>query len=160
MGKRVLITGLGAFWGGRAALALEKDPDVEMIVGLDTIEPKVELERTEYVRADQSYSILARIVEATQVDTILHTFLEMDSTRMSGRKLHEINVIGTMNLLAAAGAPGSSVRHIIVKSSTLVYGANQSDPAWFREEMTRTAPPRTRVERSIIEVEGYLRDFA
>lgn len=160
MGKRVLITGLGGFWGGRAAKALEMDPDVEMIVGLDTVEPKVELERTEYVRADSSYSILARIVEATQVDTILHTFLEMDSTRMSGRRLHEINVIGTMNLLAAAGAPGSSVRHIVVKSSTLVYGANQSDPGWFREEMSRTSPARTRVERSILEVEGYLRDFA
>ena len=47
---------------------------------------------------------------------------------MSGRTLHEINVIGTMNLLAAAGAPGSPVRKIIVKSSTLVYGANQADP--------------------------------
>ncbi|MEY2398943.1 MAG: UDP-glucose 4-epimerase [Actinomycetota bacterium] len=160
MGKRVLVTGLGSFWGGRAAKALEGDPDVEMIVGLDTVEPKLELERTEYVRADQSYSILARIVEATQVDTIVHTFLEMDSTRISGRQLHEINVIGTMNLLAAAGAPGSSVRHIVVKSSTLVYGANQADPAWFREEMTRTKPARTRVERSILEVEGYLRDFA
>src|SRR5688572_49024 len=160
MGKRVLITGLGGFWGGRAAEALEPDPDVEMIVGLDTVEPKVELERTEYVRADSSYSILARIVEATQVDTILHTFLEMDSTRISGRALHEINVIGTMNLLAAASAPGSSVRHIIVKSSTLVYGSNREDPAWFREEMTRTRPARTRVERSVLEVEGYLRDFA
>ncbi len=160
MGKRVLITGLGGFWGGRTAEAMERDIDVEMIVGLDTVEPKVELERTEYVRADSSYSILARIVEATQVDTILHTFLEMDSTRMSGRKLHEINVIGTMNLLAAASAPGSSVRHIIVKSSTLVYGSNRSDPVWFKEEMSRTASPRTRVERSMLEVEGYLRDFA
>jgi UDP-glucose 4-epimerase len=160
MGKRVLITGLGSFWGGRAAEALEGDPDVEMIVGLDTVEPRVELERTEYVRADSSYSILARIVEATQVDTILHTFLEVDSTRISGRALHEINVIGTMNLLAAAAAPGSSVRHIVVKSSTLVYGSNREDPAWFREEMTRRKPPRTRVERSLLEVEGYLRDFA
>ncbi|MEY2474171.1 MAG: UDP-glucose 4-epimerase [Actinomycetota bacterium] len=160
MGKRVLITGLGTFWGGRAAEALEADPEIEMIVGLDTKEPKVELERTEYVRADSSYSILARIVEATQVDTILHTFLEMDSTRISGRALHEINVIGTMNLLAAASTPGSSVRHIVVKSSTLVYGSNREDPAWFREEMTRRKPPRTRVERSLLEVEGYLRDFA
>jgi UDP-glucose 4-epimerase len=65
-----------------------------------------------------------------------------------------------MNLLAAASAPGSSVRHIVVKSSTLVYGSNRSDPVWFREEMTRTSPPRTRVERSVLEVEGYLRDFA
>jgi UDP-glucose 4-epimerase len=160
MGRRVLITGLGSFWGGRLALAIEDDPDVDVIVGLDTQEPKVPLERTEYAKVDQSYSTLSRIVKATQVDTILHTFLIVDSTRMPGRALHETNVIGTMNLLAAAGAPGSSVRQVVVKSSTLVYGSTYQDPAWFREEMTRSQPPRTRVERSLIEVEGYLRDFA
>jgi UDP-glucose 4-epimerase len=159
-GRRVLITGLGSFWGGRLAQALEHDPSVDMIVGLDTEEPKVELERTEYVRADQSYSILSRIVKATQVDTILHTFLIVDSTRTSGRFLHETNVIGTMNLLAAAGAAGSSVRRIVIKSSTLVYGSGYRDPVWFREEMRRTKSPSTRVERSLLEVEGYLSDFA
>jgi UDP-glucose 4-epimerase len=160
MGRRVLITGLGTFWGARLAQAIEQDPDVEMIVGLDTHEPTVQLERTEYVKADQTYSILARIVKATQVDTVLHTFLVVDSTRMSGRAMHETNVIGTMNLLAAAGASESPVRQVVVKSSTLVYGSTHEDPAWFREEMTRTRSPRTRVERSLVEVEGYLRDFA
>jgi UDP-glucose 4-epimerase len=160
MGRRVLITGIGSFWGGRVAQALEQHDDVEMIVGLGVEEPQIPLERTEYVRADQSYSILSRIVRATQVDTILHTFLVVDSTRMSGRQLHEVNVIGTMNLLAAAGAPDSSVRSLVVKSSTLVYGSSYRDPAWFREEAQRTNPPGTRVERSLLEVEGYLRDFA
>lgn len=160
MGRRVLVTGLASFWGGRLAQALENDPSVELIVGLDTTDPTVKLERTEFVRADQGYSILSRIVRATQVDTVLHTFLVVDSTRMSGRALHEINVIGTMNLLAAAGAPESSVRHVVVKSSTLVYGASHRDPTWFREEMPRTASAHTRVERSLLEVESYLRDFA
>ena len=160
MGRRVLITGIGSFWGGRVAQALEQHDDVEMIVGLGVEEPQVPLERTEYVRADQSYSILSRIVRATQVDTILHTFLVVDSTRMSGRQLHEVNVIGTMNLLAAAGAPDSSVRSLVVKSSTLVYGSSYRDPVWFKEESQRTNPPGTRVERSLLEVEGYLRDFA
>ena len=160
MGKRVLVTGLGTFWGGRAAQALEKDPDVDVIIGLDRVEPTIELERTEFVRADQSYSILSRIVKATQVDTIVHTFLVVDSTHMSSRTMHEINVIGTMNLLAAAGAPESSVRHVVVKSSSLVYGSSYQDPVWFREETPRVSEPSTRVERSLLEVEGYLRDFA
>ncbi len=160
MGRRVLVTGLSTFWGGRLAQALEKDPDVDVIVGLDTREPRVELERTEYVRADQSYSILNRIVRATQVDTVLHTFLIVDSTRMSGRALHEINVIGTLNLLAAAGAAGSPVRQVVVKSSTLVYGSSYEDPVWFREEMTRRHSAKTRVERSLLEAESYLHDFA
>lgn len=158
--RRVLVTGLASFWGGRIAQQLEADPTVDVIVGLDRREPTVSLERTEFVRADASYSILARIVKAAQIDTIVHAFLIVDSTMMSNRTLHEINVIGTMNLLAAAGAAGSTVRTVIVKSSTLVYGATAQDPVWFREDTPRSAPPKTRVERSLLEVEGYLRDFA
>ena len=160
MGRRVLVTGLGTFWGGRVAQALEADPDVEVIIGLDRHEPQVRLERTEYVRSDENYSILHRIVEATRVDTIIHTFLVVDSTKMSGRGLHEINVIGTMNLFAAASSPGSSVRNVIVKSSSLVYGTSPRDPVWCREDYRRKAPIKSRVESSLIEVEGYVRDFA
>ena len=159
-GRRVLVTGLASFWGGRIAQHLEADPNVDVIVGLDRREPAVPLERTEFVRADESYSILARIVKAAKIDTIVHTFLIVDSTMMRNRSLHEINVIGTMNLLAAAGAAGSTVRTVIVKSSTLIYGASAEDPVWFREDTPRSAPPKTRVERSLLEVESYLRDFA
>ena len=157
---RVLVTGLSTFWGGRAAQALELDEDVEVIVGLDTTEPSVELERTEFVRADEGYSILARIVKAAQIDTILHTFLIADSTQVSDRTLHEINVIGTMNLLAAASATDSSVRTVVVKGSSLVYGSAVEDPVWFKEESRRSHAPKTNIERSLVEVEGYLRDFA
>jgi UDP-glucose 4-epimerase len=160
MGKRVLITGLATFWGGLVAQALEADPDVEVIVGLDTREPSVELERTEYVRTDENYSILNRIVRATKVDTIVHTFLVVDSTQMRGRTMHEINVIGTMNLFAAASAPGSSVQDVVVKSSSYVYGTAKEDPVWFAEETPRSHTPHTPVERSLESVEGYVRDFA
>ncbi len=160
MGSRILITGLDTFWGGRMAQALEARADVDMILGLGTKDPKVPLERTEFVRSDQRYSILSRIVRATQVDTIVHTFLETNSVAVSGRMLHEINVIGTLNLLAAAGASGSSVRQVVVKSSTHVYGAGAGDPAYFRETDTRTSPVATRLERSLLEVESLVRDFA
>src|SRR3954453_8145443 len=160
MGRRVLITGLASFWGGLVAKALEQDESVEVIVGLDTREPTVELERTEYVRSDENYSILSRIVQATRVDTIVHTFLIIDSTAVRARTMHEINVIGTMNLFAAASAPGSTVRDVVVKSSSYVYGTAMQDPVWFSEETQRTNPARNRIEQSIESVEGYVRDFA
>lgn len=160
MGRRILVTGLGTFWGGRMAQALEQDPDVDIIVGLDTKPPSVELERTEFVRVDENYSILSRIVKATQVDTIVHTFLVVNSDQMRARAMHEINVIGTMNLFAAASAAGSTVRNVVVKSSSLVYGSAVGDPTWFSEDTPRTKPPRNRVERSLIDVEGYVHDFA
>lgn len=160
MGRRVLVTGLGSFWGGLVAQQLEADSGVEVIVGLDTTPPEIELERTEFVRVDQNYSILSRIVAATKVDTIIHTFLVMNSGVVSSRTMKEINVIGTMNLFAAASAPGSTVERVVVKSSSLVYGAGPEDPAFFREDMTRTHAPRTAVERSLLAVEDYVRDFA
>lgn len=159
MGRRVLVTGLATFWGSRVAQVLEADPDVDVIIGLDRENPTVQLERTEFVRTDEEYSILARIVRAARIDTIVHTFLVVDSTLMRADRMHEINVIGTMNLFAAAAA-GSTVRDVVVKSSTLVYGSNRRDPNWFTEDHTRTEPPRTAVERSVLEVEGYVRDFA
>ncbi|MHB1774831.1 MAG: NAD-dependent epimerase/dehydratase family protein [Acidimicrobiales bacterium] len=160
MSRRVLVTGANTFWGGRVIQALESDPSIDVILGLGTEVPSVPFERAEFVRADQAYAIVHRIVRATQVDTIVHTFLLVDSTRVSGRDLHEINVIGTMNLLAAAGAADSTVRHLVMKSSTMVYGSSPRDPAMFREETPRSSPPRSRMERSLVEAESLVRDFA
>jgi UDP-glucose 4-epimerase len=160
VGHRVLVTGLGTFWGARAALAIEQDPDVDVIIGLDTEPPQIELERTEFVRVDENYSILSRIVDAANIDTIVHTFLVVNSNTVPSRRMHEINVIGTMNLFAAASAAGSSVRRVVVKSSSLVYGSSAKDPVWFSEEDRRSGAARTRVERTLLSVEDYVSDFA
>jgi UDP-glucose 4-epimerase len=158
--RRVLVTGADTFWGGRMIQALEADPSMEVILGMGARTPSVPFERAEFVRADQNYSILNRIVKATQVDTILHTFMITNSATVSNRAMHEINVIGTMNLLAAAGAAGSSVRHIVVKSSSLVYGSSASDPATFHEDTPRGSPARNSVERALVEAESLVRDFS
>ena len=160
MGRRVLVTGADTYWGGRVIQALEADPRAEVILGLGEHDPSVPFERAEFVRADQTYSILHRLVQATKVDTIVHTFLVSDSTLAKSRALHEINVIGTMNLLAAASASGSEVTNLVVKSSTKVYGANERDPYWFTEETKRSTPAKTMVERSLIEAESLIADFA
>jgi UDP-glucose 4-epimerase len=160
MTSRVLVTGADTFWGGRMIQAIENDPGIDVILGIGTHAPSVPFERAEFVRSDQNYSILNRIVKATQVDTILHTFMITNSTTVPRRAMHEINVIGTMNLLAAAGAAGSSVRHIVVKSSTLVYGSAASDPNTFQEDTPRTSPVKNSVERALVEAEGLMRDFS
>ena len=160
MGRRILVTGLGTFWGSRLAQALEARDDVDLIVGVDGRAPRLPLTRTEFVKADPSYAILQRVVRATHVDTVLHTHLEADSTRSSARRLHETNVIATMNLLAAAAAPESQVRKVVVKTATLVYGSHFDDPYFFREDSRRAHVPVTPVERSLVEVESLLRDFA
>ena len=160
MPHRVLVTGADTFWGGRMIQALETDPTFEMILGMGSHPPSVPFERAEFVRADQNYSIVNRIVKATRVDTILHTFMVTNPAGLSHRAIHEINVIGTMNLLAAAGAPGSSVRHVVVKSSSLVYGSTARDPNTFHETTPRAGPARHGIEPALLDAESLVRDFS
>jgi UDP-glucose 4-epimerase len=158
--RRVLITGLSTYWGGRLARALESDPDVDAIVGVDNEEPSVELERTEYVKVGTQHALLRRVVEAAEIDTVIDTRLVVDSATTSSRKAHENNVIGTMNILAACGGPDSTVRKLVFKSSTHFYGCEQDDPAFFDETMGRPHPPRTPIERDILEAETSVAEFA
>ena len=89
MGRRVLVTGADTFWGGRMIQALEADPGNDVILGMSTHNPGVPFDRVEFVRADETYSILDRIVVRRRLDTIIHTFLVVDSTLVASRALHE-----------------------------------------------------------------------
>ena len=158
--SRILVTGVSSYWGGRLAQALERDPDVETIVGVSPRDPTLELERTEFVRVGTQHALLRRIVQAAEIDTVIDSRLVVDSLGASPREAHETNVIGTMNILAACGGPDSPVRKVVFKSSAHYYGCERDDPAFFTEAMQRPHPPRTRLESDIVEAESAVRGFA
>jgi UDP-glucose 4-epimerase len=158
--RRILLTGLSTYWGGRLAQALEGFPEVEAVIGVDNEEPQVELERTEYVKVGAQHALLRRIVEAAEIDTVVDTRLVVDSSTTTSAKAHENNIIGTMNILAACSGAGSPVRKVVFKSSTHFYGSEQDDPAFFEEPMRRRYPPRTPIERDIVEAEASVSEFA
>jgi UDP-glucose 4-epimerase len=157
---RVLVTGLSSFWGGRVAQELERDPSVEVIVGVSTEDPTCELHRTEFVRVGNQHALLRRIVHAAEIDTVVDARLVVDSPAAPPRVAHEQNVIGTMNILAACGGPDSPVRKLVFKSSAHYYGCERDDPAFFTEEMQRPHPTRTRLESDILEAERAVTGFA
>ena len=158
--RRILVTGVSTYWGGRLAQALEQDPGVEALIGVSTDDPICEFERTEFVRLGLQHALLRRIVEAAEIDTVVDTRLVVDSLQASPRAAHEANVIGTMNILAACGGPDSPVRKVVFKSSAHYYGCEQDDPAFFTEAMRRPHPPRTRLESDIVEAEKAVDGFA
>jgi UDP-glucose 4-epimerase len=158
--RRVLITGLSSYWGGRLAQALEGFEQIEAIIGVDAHEPTRELERTEFVKVTHHHSLLQRIVRAAEIDTVIDTRLIVNSIVASPRAAHENNVIGTMNILAACTGVDSPVRKFVFKGSTAYYGSEQDDPAFFVERMRRPHPPRTMLERDLVETEAAVGDFA
>ena len=150
------ITGLASFWGGRVAQALEPDPTVEVIVGLDTDEPDGRA-RAHRVRAQRRELLDPRPHRAGHPG-------RHDRPHLPGRRLdpdvrrgtmHEINVIGTMNLFAAASAPG---QHGARRGGEVVDATSTARPrrtrSWFSEDTPRSHPARTRVERSLDERRG------
>ena len=160
MKRRILITGVSTYWGGRLAQTLERDPETEVIVGVSPGDPTCELTRTEYVRVGTQHALLRRIVHAAEIDTVVDTRLIVDSTTAPAKTAHEMNVLGTMNVLAACGGPDSPVTKFVFKSSAHYYGCERDDPSFFTEEMQRPHPPRTRIEADIVEAEDAVAEFA
>ena len=158
-GRRVLITGIAGELAGQLAARLEQDDSVEYVAGLDLREPTHALERTEFVRADLRNPLVARIIDSTRVDTVVHLSLTAAPSSAGGRsRQKELNVIGTMQLLAAA-QKAPKLRKVIVKSTTAVYGSNYADPALFREDVPPGGAPRSGYSKDAVEVEGYARGF-
>jgi len=160
-GKRILVTGVSTYWGGRLAQALERHPSVDVIVGVDSNDPTQEFQRTEFVRVSNQHALLRRIVQAAEIDTVVDSRLAVDSAAAgSSRAAHENNVMGTLNILAACAGPDSPVRRLIFKSSAHYYGCARDDPGFFTEDMKRTHPPLTDLKRDIVDAEGAVADFA
>ena len=73
--------------------------------------------------------------------------------------MKELNVIGTMQLLAAC-QQAPDLRKLVVKSSASVYGATNRDPAMFTEGMSAKRQPTGGFAKDVTEVESYVRGFA
>jgi UDP-glucose 4-epimerase len=157
--RRVLITGVSRHLGARLASLVAADPSIERVIGVDTFPPAQDLGRTEFVRADIRNPLIAKVITSAEVDTVVHMNVIATPGGAGGRTaMKEINVIGTMQLLAAC-QKAPSVRKLVVKSTTAVYGASPRDPARFTEDMGPRAVPRTGYGKDAVEVEGYVRGF-
>ena len=159
-GRRVLITGVGSHVGSLLARRLESDPEVEHVAGLDTRRPKIALERMEFIEADIRDPELARLIAPTGADTLVHEqIVRQPGPGMSSLAMHDVNVIGTLQLLAACERL-PTLRTIVVRGSAGVYGAEPHAPQFFKEEMARLFPLRTRFQRDVAEIENYFDTYA
>ena len=159
-GSRIIITGVSGHWGSELARHLARDPAVTYVGGIDSRPPPEDLELTEFIEADIRNPLLSRILPSTEADTVVHCgILLYPEPGKPARALHDINVIGTLQLLAACErAP--TLERVVVRGSAAIYGCEGATPGFFTEDLARRMPLRSRFQRDISELEEYFSNFA
>ncbi|HET9873632.1 MAG TPA: NAD-dependent epimerase/dehydratase family protein [Propionibacteriaceae bacterium] len=159
MTRVVLVTGVSRDLGARFARALAAEDAME-VIGVDVTPPRHDLGTVRFVRADIRNPVISKVIVNSDVDTVVHMAMVATPGSAGGRSsMKEINVIGTMQLLAAC-QKAETVRKLVVQSSVSVYGASPRDPVKFTEEMSPRVQPRTGFGKDSVEIETYVRGLA
>lgn len=160
MSRVVLVTGVAGDLGRRFARRLADAPGISRVIGVDVIPPRADIGAMQFVRADIRNPVIAKVIVREQVDTVVHLGIVAHPAAAGGRNaMKELNVIGTMQLLAAC-QQAPDLEHLVVKSSAAVYGASSRDPAMFTEESGPKRNPRSGFAKDVAEIESYVRGFA
>jgi UDP-glucose 4-epimerase len=159
----VLVTGASRFLGGHLAARLAADPTIDRVVAVDAVPPRPELSRrlgrAEFVTVDLRNPLIAKVISGAKVDTVVHASMSATPRAEGGRTtMKELNVIGTMQLLAACQR-STTVTRLVVRSTAAVYGASSQDQAVFTEHDEPNEIPASGYAKDAVEVEGYIRGF-
>lgn len=152
--SKILITGIGGYWGSRVAQKLVEYPKYR-VLGLDTIAPKEPIPGLDFIQADIRNPLLADLFKSEQVDCVYHLAFK-ESVRPS-EAAFENNVMGTMKVFGACAEAG--VKKIVFKSSTAVYGALPRNPAFLTEQNPLNGSRSYGTTRDLVEIEAFCNGF-
>lgn len=162
MSRVVLVTGVANRFASLVARRLAEIGEsggIARVVGIDTVVPTGDLGGTKFVRADIRTPVVGKVIAVEDVDTVVHLDVNPPRNRAGGGGAKELNVIGTMQLLAACQR-ASTVRKLVLGSSAAVYGTSPRDPAMWSESMSARGGTRQGFPKDIVEVESYVRGFS
>ncbi len=157
---RVGVTGVSSDLGRGLLPRLEADPLVDSIVVFDVARPKELTPKCLFVRVDLTRpgmeEELTRAFREQQLDALFH--LAFVNSRVHGAAFaHELEVIGSMHVLAAAQATGLS--RLVIPSLTALYGARANGPALCTEAHPLLGTG-VRFITDRVEVEHHIEQFA
>jgi UDP-glucose 4-epimerase len=153
----IVLTGANTFLGQRLLRRLQARGDSSLVV-IDIKRP-VELSKEhKFYKVDLTQptadAVLADILNREHADTVVHMAFLSNPTRNQTYG-HELEVIGTLNLLHACAEV--RLRKLVVRSTTMVYGAHPSNPNFLTEDSPLKPPRHYRFVRDKGEVEELIK---
>src|SRR4029450_4735257 len=155
---RVAVTGPTSEFGALLLPRLLAEPRIEQLL---TFGPRpvsgarLVHHRVDLTRWDVESELEAALSPAPS-DVLYHLAFLQGRTR-GAAFAHELEVIGTLHTLAAAVRAG--VRHVVVPSTTVVYGARPGNPILLDEDAPLHGCPGSRFVTDRVEVERQLMAF-
>lgn len=157
---RLAVTGTASFLGARLLPRLVEARGGDGVVAID-VGPAPAALRARRREVDltepASDQRLLDVFREEDVDTVVHLAF-FTGPRRDTSYAHELESIGTLNLLAAAAAAG--VRHVVLRSWTAVYGARGQNPNSLTEDMALQPAPGLAWMRDKLEAEQHAAAFA
>ncbi|HKC25691.1 MAG TPA: NAD-dependent epimerase/dehydratase family protein [Thermoanaerobaculia bacterium] len=157
---RIAITGGAGLLGSRLVRALAARGGADVLV-LD-LAPASDMPRDvahRFLNLNLPFAdgTLLKILNEERPDVLVH----LAALRSPSRDVvyaHELNSLGALHVLAAAGEAG--VPRVVMGSTTLVYGARGDNPNYLTEAHALRPDPRDAFVRDFVEAEQFAKDHA
>lgn len=158
--RRTAVTGIGSFIGSRVLRRLAEKHGADRVVAVDVAAPPrglgVRRREIDLTKPGSDQRLLDAFREE-EIGTVLHAAF-LTSPRRDTGYAHELESIGTLNLLAAAAAAG--VGQVVLRSFTALYGASGQNPAFLTEDRPLQPDPSLAWARDKLEAEQHAASFA
>lgn len=149
--KVVLVTGAAGYWGRRLAQRLLAEDHVRLIA-IDQQAPEQPAAGLDFRPADVRSPLLVEMLRDEGVQSVCH--LQFREEVAGSEATFDLNVVGTIKLLETCSEAG--VGHVVLRSSTAVYGARPDNSAFLTEETPLRGSATYGFNRDWLEIEGFV----
>lgn len=158
----VMVTGASTFLGGYLVRRLAQRPGIERVIGVDAVPPTKHMRRrmepAEFIRADYRSHIFGKIMATNEVDTVVHAATSVMDNHFPSAATKDALVFGSMRVFAAC-QKSETVKRVVMRSSTQVYGSTSRGPSLLTEDLVGVKP-ETGHPRDLMDAESYARSMA
>jgi UDP-glucose 4-epimerase len=154
---KVVVTGGAAPLGARfiRALAARETHDIVVFDLVPSADAPAEVRhRFLDLNLPHADGTVFKLLKEEKPDAVVH-LAQIRSPSRQATYVHELNAIGSLHVLAAAGE--ARVARVILGSTTLVYGARGDNPNFLTEEHPLRPDPQDRFVRDFVEAESHAR---